>query len=157
MEKKIYFDRYSVTACGKVWSFKSGRYLKAGQSTNGYLSVSLYDGSIPKDPKSFSVHKLVAEAFLGESNLHVNHKNGNKHDNRLENLEYVTLQENIRHSINVLGNTQSGEKNARCKIPLSVIEEIKKSDRSNRSWAEELGCTHHYIYQVRKGLYRKNG
>ena len=46
----------------------------------------------------FAVHRLVCKYFLGDSNLEVNHKNGDKTDNRLENLEYCTRTENMRHA-----------------------------------------------------------
>lgn len=59
------------------------RYLSCALSKNGRL-------------KSYSVHRLVTLSFLGESTLHVDHINGFKVDNRLCNLEYVTLQENNR-------------------------------------------------------------
>jgi len=45
------------------------------------------------------VHRLVLEAFVGKSNLQVNHLDGNPLNNRLENLEWVTAEENIRHGI----------------------------------------------------------
>jgi hypothetical protein len=46
----------------------------------------------------FAVHRLVCKYFFGDSNLEVNHKNGDKTDNRLENLEYCTRTENMRHA-----------------------------------------------------------
>ena len=46
----------------------------------------------------FAVHRLVCKYFFGDSNLEVNHKNGDKTDNRLENLEYCTRSENQKHA-----------------------------------------------------------
>ena len=62
--------------------------------TNGYLQVSLYYNG--QESRCW-VHRLIAVAFLGPcpDGFQVNHKNGNRTDNRIENLEYVTPQENI--------------------------------------------------------------
>ena len=49
--------------------------------------------------KSKKIHRLVLETFIGKSNLQVNHKNGIKSDNRLENLEYCTNKENCGHAV----------------------------------------------------------
>lgn len=69
--------------------------MKPRLKTNGYLQVGL-----TKEGKQrmFSIHRLVAAAFLGESTLTVNHINKTKTDNRLENLEYATTSENVRYS-----------------------------------------------------------
>ena len=64
---------------------KNNGYLQVGLSTNGKM-------------KTVSVHRLVAAAFFGESNLTVNHKNEIKTDNRVCNLEYLTPSENTRYS-----------------------------------------------------------
>ena len=77
------------------------RTLKQGKASNGYLIVSF---SVDKIKSNQSVHRLVARAFIpNESNKpQVNHKDGNKHNNHVENLEWVTRSENGLHAYRVL-------------------------------------------------------
>lgn len=158
MEKLIYYDRYVVYCDGRVANSQTGKFLSPGVQGKGYGTVQLYDGSSPKSPKSFLVHRLVAEAFLGDRpGMHVNHKNGNKLDNRLENLEWVTNQENIDHARKVLGKTGHGTANGRCKISPEMVLKIREKGRTAVSWAKELGCNADYVRQIRKGLYRTQG
>ncbi len=81
-----------------IKSFVKGdaKYLKEGITKAGYKSVSLC-----KDKKKTSknVHRLIARSFFGESEMDVNHKDGNKLNNKIENLEYVTKSQNIRHAL----------------------------------------------------------
>lgn len=71
------------------------RLLSKRVKRNGYEQVNLYkDGAM----RSMLVHRLVMSAFVGPSDLEVNHKNEIKTDNRLSNLEYVTSSENSRYS-----------------------------------------------------------
>ena len=97
---------YSVSSHGRVRSeplpHKSsgrqrGRVLSPSRDTKGYLIFKL---CLPgRSSKTKKVHRLVARAFLGTppEGAQVNHKNGEKTDNRPENLEYVSCGENIRH------------------------------------------------------------
>lgn len=94
---------YYITDTGDVYSrnyAKTGRIKKLAVSRkyNGYLGVSL-GARIYK-----AVHRLVAEAFIPnpDNKSQVNHKNGDKTDNRVENLEWCSAKENIRHSYDVL-------------------------------------------------------
>lgn len=99
------FPGYYVTAKGNVYSAKKKnglKKLKPVPHNNGYLRLKLVaaDGS----HCDRYIHRLVASAFLPKpkQGMEVNHKNGTKTDNRIENLEWVTRKSNIVHMFNVL-------------------------------------------------------
>jgi len=103
-----YETRYEVSNIGRVRSlagrhgpYPAPRVLQPGR-TNGYPYVNLLLRGIQK---THCIHRLVARAFcFGYSpGMHVNHKNGVRHDNRVQNLEWVTPTENQRHSWRELG------------------------------------------------------
>lgn len=101
-----YDGRYQVSNKGAVRNAKR-RPLKAHESEKGYMRVWLSTrGSL----KCYPVHRLVAAAFIpNPSKLpEVNHINGNKADNRVENLEWCTTSHNRRHSAYELQN-ESGK------------------------------------------------
>ena len=91
---------YLITKEGYVYSKHSKRYLKNHLNNNGYYRVYLTTSK--NESKCFYTHKLVALAYLTKPNdnkIQVNHKNLNRTDNRLENLEWVSISENNKHSI----------------------------------------------------------
>lgn len=95
MKEKKYQNRYLVKEDGTVMTLK-GRKLKGCINQYGYLTYRLIvDGK----PKTVKAHRLVMEVFLGKSDLVVNHKDENKLNNTLSNLEYVTRKENTQYSL----------------------------------------------------------
>jgi hypothetical protein len=92
------FERYLITQDGKVFSTKTYKYLKPSFNKKGYLKIYIYN-EIGK--KTISIHRLVALTYIDNPNNkpQVNHINGIKTDNRVENLEWVTNQENTIHAI----------------------------------------------------------
>lgn len=97
---------YQVSNMGNVRStnyHNTGRpqNLVPAKSANGYVGVMLFKSG---KPKRYSVHRLVATAFVEKDIVgdEVNHKNGDKRDNRSQNLEWCTRRENTAHAISVL-------------------------------------------------------
>lgn len=94
-------DKYEVSDRGRVRSNRTGHVLAQQTSNSGYPSVYLWAHG--KGHGRF-VHRLMAEAFLAITpDLQVNHIDGNKLNNSIENLEIVTPSENSIHRYHVLG------------------------------------------------------
>lgn len=85
------YNNYSVSNLGNIRNDKTGRILKTYTKPSGYVQVQLGRKTVPQ-----YVHRLVAIAFISnpDNKPQVNHKNGVKYDNRVENLEWVTASEN---------------------------------------------------------------
>lgn len=97
-----HYERYAVSNLGNVKSNISGEILNTRKAKNGYLRVNLRKGNLKYEkPFVVHVHRLVAEAFLSpvEGKMCVNHIDGNKANNRADNLEWVTNKENTIHAI----------------------------------------------------------
>ena len=98
MKKVKDFEMYSVTKDGRIYSHISNRFLKEYNHNHGYLSTAFH-----KDGKSHSklIHRVVAEAYLpNPDNLPtVNHKDGDKTNNNVSNLEWCSYADNNLHAI----------------------------------------------------------
>ena len=91
------FEGYYATPDGRLFTTykRVAEIATKSLDKDGYMKATLFkDG---KYPHYFRKHRVIAMTFMGKSDLMVNHKNGIKTDNRIENLEYVTQRENQSH------------------------------------------------------------
>ena len=118
---KYYFG-YKVFPNGVILG-KRGKPLSTYRTDKGYVLVRLFvDGK----PTSKHLHRILAECFLERPVwcVEVDHINTIRNDNRLENLRWVTKEQNNQHSYDTGNRVVSGEKNANCKTTENIVREI---------------------------------
>lgn len=100
--------RTIVKTRGGAYRSDPCKILKPEYTYDGYLRIALMR---EHKKQRFQIHRLVADAFIPnpENKEQVNHINGNKADNRAENLEWCSSSENMRHSFDILGHTMKGK------------------------------------------------
>lgn len=88
-----YEQFYEVSSYGRIKTLRGNRIMKPNLLRSGYYQIGLRDAK--RKTKMHMVHRLVLGAFVGLSDLDCDHIDGNRINNNLENLEYVTPRENL--------------------------------------------------------------
>jgi len=153
---------YSVSNCGRVRSEpldrrtagrQRGRILSPACDSKGYQMFRI---CLPGQPsRKWKVHRAVALAFLGvpEPQQQVNHRNGIKTDNTVENLEYVSCQENIQHCWRTgLHGTKhcTGENSANARLTEGDVRVIRQvyPDQLLARLAKRFGISKQAVWHV---------
>lgn len=142
-----------------VIRFVPGKELSKTIDKGGYLRVTLTKNA---KSKLIPIHRLVMLAFVGPSDLTVNHKDENKTNNMLSNLEYVTMQENLRFGTRAKRSNKDRQKPVEC-YDLKTGETVNRFDGVNAT--KEFGfrpqevsaccsgkCKSHYGYGWRYSI-----
>ncbi len=163
------YPNYSVTEGGKVFSFLSKRFLKSSEAISKNNVITLRVNLFNEDgPKTIETYKLVANAFIpNPDNLPViNHKDGNRRNNCVANLEWCTQEHNMRHAVetgllktrslteetvhNILQMMEEGYRNVDiseiCGISYSVIVKIRQGENYRPLWEQySIPCKKHSV------------
>lgn len=154
-EWKIIKYPYFISNKGKVKNVETGNILKQQENNKGYKLVRV---TINREKQTYRIHREVAKAFIPNPKRlpQVNHKNGIKSDNRVENLEWCTNQENADHAIksglweNVFKASQRTNEKRKKKIIARNKETGERKEYNSIGEAErDLGTKH--ITDVLKG------
>lgn len=131
----MYTDGYTATLCGKVIGPR-GKVLKTTKTVWGYHLFYTRRGKA----RAHSVHRFVYEFFNGQipEGLVVNHKDGDKTNNRVSNLEAVTQYENCLH-----GNGT--------KLTIEDVRKIRASNKKQKYLAQEFGVSASTISDIKRG------
>ncbi len=136
---------------GRIKRVETGRVLCGGvMKKSGYIQIGF---SFNSKKMNKTAHRLVAEAWLGScpKGLQVNHINGEKVDNKIKNLEYVTPSRNKKHAFEIGLESAVGEQNGRAKLTKENVLEIRRlasvTDFTSARIADRFGisqshCSH---------------
>lgn len=150
------FPNYTITKSGVVRSLKRNKTLTPFEWSTGYLYVSL---SINGRKGSRSVHTLILTTFVGlrPKGFQAAHLNGDRKDNRLSNLKWVTPKENCNHKV-AHGTKLTGEKTPKAKLTRAQVESIRREyrytgprDSNSAELAKKYGVSRVQICNVASG------
>ncbi len=132
------------------------KYLKTHISKTGYFVVDLKK---EKQRKTFKIHRLIAMCFIEKvyNKNYVNHKDGNKLNNSIDNLEWCTIKENNIHAEKLGLKNDSGVNNSKSKLKESDVVYIRKSNLKLKELALMFKMNESTISKIRLYKTYKNG
>jgi len=145
------YENYLVSDQGRVFNFKYNRFLKPRKNNRGYFLVNLCKIGVMKTLK---VHRLVALAYIPnpENKRTVNHLDGVKTNNYVDNLEWCTQKENVRHAYDTGLKDNKGIKHYRAKLSEKEVLEIRRlyktGNYTQKDLGEMFGVDHSHISNI---------
>lgn len=148
-----YEGRYMISSFGRVKSILCNKEkILSLKDIRGYKNTCLW--SKEKNRKTIQVHRLVAIHFIPNplNKPQVNHINHIKDDNRIENLEWVTNSENVKHSYLDNNRTQKGENNNGSKLTNKIVIEIKTKGKYDtyKKIGKDFGLDYRQVFNILK-------
>ncbi|HRF69797.1 MAG TPA: NUMOD4 domain-containing protein [Candidatus Pelethenecus sp.] len=146
-----YEGLYLVSNLGKVYSLRRNKVYKEFIEKNGYNRISVIKNGVRKKEL---VHRLVAKTFIPnpQGKLCVNHKDNNRSNNKVDNLEWVTQKENIQHAVaqkRFKGRFIIGESNPLSKLTVSDVLQIRKSKLTQKKLASLFNVSQTTISDIK--------
>lgn len=143
----VHAPYYSVSTHGRVFSWGACRVMSPGVTQSNYKFVIFWYGG---EKTYWRVSRLVMATFIGRSDLQVNHKDGNKRNNHLRNLEYCTSSENQRHALDA-GLRKKGEQMGNAKLTEECVRDIRrrfKAGEKQRDIAKIYGVSQNRVWAL---------
>lgn len=141
-EKIPWTVNHFVSSCGRILSLSSGvpTFITGKKNQKGYVRVKC-----GVNGRAMFTHRIVAEVFLGkpaQGQTQINHKNGNKEDNRVSNLEWCTPGQNLKHSYDNLGRKAYFEGKTFSEQHRKHLSESLKGRKFSEDWCEKNRISH---------------
>lgn len=162
------FPRYAVSNLGNVRGVK-GEKLKLTPDRYGYICVCLYKEGGKGKQKRARVHRLVAKAFIPNPNKkpYINHKDGVRSNNIVENLEWATNSDNQKHRFHVLkhgitdehknkmmqASIRACQKKVLCIETGEVFKSVREAAKAKKIWQSSISFACNGRYKVAGGYH----
>lgn len=146
-KKHPIYESYFMSQGGNIFGLKSGKILKTSKSNSGYFCVPIrHNGKY----KNIFIHRELSRVFIGcVDGMDINHKDGNKTNNSIDNLEIVTRKQNIDHAL-----TTGLRKTKYSKELVNNIREDYRSGHRQCEICKKYGVSKHLVFDVVRGRSR---
>lgn len=150
------YPGYAASQLGEIFKIKDGVFvpMKLSKTRSGHLTASTRKNNRRRTEYA---HRLVMDAWVGPSDLVVDHIDNNPANNFLYNLQYVTREENLR-LMGERGRSPRNERHSACKLSNDQVLEIRKLESclSSRKVAALYGICHNHVQNIWKRKLRKD-
>ncbi|CAB4131422.1 HNH nuclease [uncultured Caudovirales phage] len=157
------WEDYSVSKNGEVYSHRRNKLMVIWKKENEYPRVTLSNKGYEK---SYCVHRLVLMAFVPNplNKESINHIDGNKHNNNVNNLEWCTHSENMIHACKMglatppcFGNGEAHQASKLSNVDVQMIKALLKSGFTYIQIGKRFCVHENHISAINRGITRKNG
>ena len=157
MYKQIENLDYEINSEGIVRRISTKRIKKSFKRPDGYIGIQLY---ITKEKvKNYQLHRLIANAFIPnpDNKLYVNHIDSNRENNSLNNLEWVTFEENVKHGYKSGYTSNKGSNNGFSVLTEKQVLEMRSKRENDKLTYQQLATQYNVSYGCVAGIIqRKN-